>query len=204
MLQHPAAVRDAFEQGAITFLDVLRAVPSDQWDKPGALGTMTTRELAAHTLRAFVTIEGYLVAEPQTDRVLADAGEYYIAALSDPNVHDGVANRARQAGRQLIDPVGEAEVTVARVLALVAATANDDPVNTFLGQMTLSEYLATRVVELGVHTLDLARATDQPAELHSDTAGVVLSVLTQLASPTQLILAFTGRQSLPADYNLLR
>ena len=204
MLQHPAAVRDAFEHGASTFLDVLRAVPGDQWDRPEALGELTTRELAAHTLRAFITIEGYLLAEPQTDRVLADAGEYYTAVLSDPSVHEGVVTRARQGGRQLNDPVGESEVTVARVLALVASTANDEPVNTFVGQMTLTEYLATRVVESGVHTLDLARATGQPAELHSDTAAVVLSVLTQLASPTHLILALTGRQRLPDDYNLLR
>ena len=204
MLQHPAAVRDAFEQGASTFLDVLRAASAEQWDQPDALGEMTTRELAAHTLRAFITVENYLVAEPVTDRVLAEASEYYAAALSDPKVHMGVAIRARQAGRQLIDPVGESEVTVARVLALVASTANDEPVNSFVGQITLSEYLATRVVELGVHTLDLARATSQHAELHSDTAAVVLSVLTQLASPTHLILALTGRQSLPDDYNLLR
>lgn len=204
MLQHPASVRDAFEQGAATFLCVLGAVAPDQWDQPNALGDLTTRELAAHTLRAFVTVEGYLVAEPQTDRVLADACEYYVTALSDPNVHDGVAARSRQAGRQLIDPVGEAEVTVARVLALVASTANDEPVNTFAGQMTLSEYLATRVVELAVHTLDLARATGQEADLHHDTATVVLSVLSQLAPPTQLILALTGRQSLPDDYNLMR
>ena len=204
MLQHPAAVRDAYEHGANTLLDVLRGVSAEQWDQPEALGELTTRELAAHALRAFITVEGYLAAEPHTDRVLADAAEYYAAALSEPHVHEGVAARARQAGRQLIDPVGEAEVTVARVLALVAATANDEPVNSFVGQMTLTEYLATRVVELGVHTLDLARATNQPPELHSDTAAVVLSVLTQLASPTQLILALTGRQHLPDDYNLMR
>lgn len=204
MLQHPAAVRDAFDRGATTFLEVLRGVTAEQWDEPEALGELTTRELAAHTLRAFLTIEMYLAAEPSTDRVLADAGEYYIAALSNPDVHQGVAERSRQAGSQLTDPVGEAEVTVARVLALVAATANDEAVNSFVGQMTLTEYLATRVVELGVHTLDLARATGQPVELHSDTSTVVLSVLTQLASPTQLILALTGRQSLPDDYNLMR
>lgn len=204
MLQHPAAVRDAFDRGATTFLEVLRGVTAEQWDEPEALGELTTRELAAHTLRAFLTIEMYLAAEPSTDRVLAAAGEYYIAALSNPDVHQGVAERSRQAGSQLTDPVGEAEVTVARVLALVAATANDEAVNSFVGQMTLTEYLATRVVELGVHTLDLARATGQPVELHSDTSTVVLSVLTQLASPTQLILALTGRQSLPDDYNLMR
>ncbi len=204
MLQHPAAVRDAFQQGAATFLEVLRGVSADQWDQPEALGELTTRELAAHTLRAFITIEGYLNAEPQTDRVLAETSEYYAAVLSEPNLHEGVAARARRAGAQLVDPVGEAEVTIARVLALVAATANDDPVNSFIGQMTLSEYLATRVVELGVHTLDLARATDQFVELHNDTAAVVLSVLTQLASPSQLILALTGRESLPDNYNVLQ
>lgn len=204
MLQHPAAVRDAFQQAATTYLEVLRGIRPEQWDQAGALGELTTRELAAHTLRAFITIEGYLAAEPRSERVLAEASEYYAVALSEPNVHEGVATRARQAGRQLIDPVGESEATVARVLALVAATANDEPVNTFAGQMTLSEYLATRVVELGVHTLDLARATGQHVELHSDTATVVLSVLTQLASPGQLILALSGRQPLPDDYNVLR
>ena len=143
MLQHPASVRDAFEQGAHTFLEVMRGISAEQWDQPEALGAFTTRELAAHTLRAFVTIEGYLIAEPITDRVLADASEYYTAVLSDPTIHEGVATRARQAGVQLTDPVGESEVTVGRVLALVAATANDEPVNTFVGQITLIEYLAT-------------------------------------------------------------
>lgn len=203
MLQHPAAVRAAFTEGAATFLDTLRGVGPEYWDRPGALGDWTTRELAAHTLRAFITIDGYLAAQPTVDRVLADAAEYYQTALADAGVHQGVASRARQAARQLIDPVGEAEVTVAHTLALVAATADDEAVNTFAGQITLVEYLATRVVELGVHTLDLQRATGQPAELHPDTSAVIVSVLTALASPVTLVLALTGRAALPAGYNVL-
>lgn len=203
MLQHPAAVRAAFAEGAATFLDTLRAVGPEYWDRPGALGDWTTRELAAHTLRAFITIDGYLAAQPTVDRVLADAAEYYQVALADAGVHQGVASRARQAARQLIDPVGEAEVTVTHTLALVAATADDEPVNTFAGQITLVEYLATRVVELGVHTLDLQRATGQPAELHPDTSAVIVSVLTALASPVTLVLALTGRAALPAGFNVL-
>lgn len=203
MLQHPAAVRAAFEEGASTLLTTLRAITPEYWDRRGALGDWTTRELAAHALRAFITIEGYLAAAPATDRVLADAAEYYATVLSDPTVHQGVASRARQAGRQLIDPVGEAEATIERVLAQVAATADDDPVNTFAGQITLVEYLATRVVELGVHTLDLQRATGQHPELHPDTAAVVLSVLTQLTSPVPVILALSGRAPLPDNFNAL-
>jgi len=203
MLQHPAAVRAAFEEGAATLLRTLRAITPDLWDRRAALGEWSTRELTAHTLRAFVTIEGYLSAPPNSERVLADAADYYAVALSDPTAHQGVAARARQAGRQLIDPVGEAEATIANVLALVAATADDEPVNTFAGQITLIEYLATRVVEIGVHTLDLQRATGQLPELHPETTAVVLGVLTQLSSPVPIILALTGRVPLPADYNVL-
>ncbi len=203
MLQHPAAVRAAYAEGAATLLAALRAVQPEQWDRPGALGEWTTRELAAHTLRAFITVDGYLVARPVVDRVLADTAEYYNTVLADAGVHQGVASRARQAGRQMIDPVGESETTIAQVLALVASTADDEPVNTFAGQITLSEYLATRVVELGVHTLDLQRATGQVPELHPDTSAVVLSVLMGLASPVPIILALTGRASLPVDYNVL-
>ena len=203
MLQHPAAVRAAFEEGGATLLRTLRAVAPEYWDRPGALGEWTTRELTAHALRAFVTVEGYLAAAPVTDRVLADAAEYYATALSDPTVHQGVAVRGRQAGRQLIDPVGEAEATIERVLAQIAATANDEPVNTFAGQITLIDYLATRVVELGVHTLDIQRATGQFAELHSDTSAVVLAVLMQLTAPVPVILALTGRAALSDGFNAL-
>jgi uncharacterized protein (TIGR03083 family) len=203
MLQHPAQVRAAFQEGAVTLLTTLRAIGPELWDRQGALGDWTVRELTAHTLRAFITIDGYLSAQPTTDRVLADATEYYQTVLADAGVHQGVNARARQAGRQLIDPLGEAENTISQVLALVASTADDEPVNTFAGQITLVEYLATRVVELGVHNLDLQRATGQSLELHPDTSAVLLSVLTQLASPAPLILALTGRASLPGDYNVL-
>ncbi|MEI7546903.1 MAG: maleylpyruvate isomerase N-terminal domain-containing protein, partial [Actinomycetota bacterium] len=142
-------------------------------------------------------------AEPTVDRVLADAGEYYTTALADPGVHRSVAARGRQAGRQLNDPVGEAEAVIGQTLARVAATDDDEPVNTFAGQITLIEYLATRVVEIGVHTLDLQRATGQLPALHADTSSVVLSVLVQVASPVPLILALTGRQPLATDFNVL-
>ena len=203
MLQHPAAVRAGFEEGSRTLLHTLRSITADQWDREGALGEWTTRELAAHSLRAFLTIDGYLLGEPKVDRVLADAGEYYSTVLTDPSVHHAVATRGHEAGRQLLDPVGEAEAVVAQTLARVAATADDEPVNTFAGQITLSEYLATRVVEIGVHTLDLQRATGQLMGLHPETSAVVLSVLTQLASPAPLILALTGRRPLPTDFNVL-
>ncbi len=203
MLQHPAAVRAAFEDAAASLLTTVDDIEPHQWDLPG-LGVWTVRELTAHTLRAFTTIERYLAAEPSIDRVIVDAADYYRIGVADPNVHTRVAERGRDAGAQLTDPVGESEATAQRVLAIVASTADDDVVNTAFGQMSFIEYLATRAAELALHTLDLQRATGQPLELTPATSSMVVSLMAELAEPITLLSALTGRGTMPADYCVLR
>ena len=83
VLQHPAAVRAAFEDAAAALLTTIERVEPHQWELPG-LGVWTVRELTAHTLRAFTTIERYLVAEPTVDRLIVDAADYYRIVLADP------------------------------------------------------------------------------------------------------------------------
>jgi hypothetical protein len=196
-------VRAAFEDATATFEATITRVQAHQWELP-ALGVWNVRELAAHTLRGFTAVERYLVAEPSVDRVIADAIDFYRVGLADSNVHVGVAERGREGGAQLTDPVGEAEATAQRVLAVVASTADDDIVNTPFGQMMFIEYLATRAAELALHTLDLQRATGQPFSLRPATASVVVTLIGQLADPVMLLTALTGRGSLPMDYNVLR
>ncbi len=203
MLQHPAAVRAAFEDAATSLLQTIDRVEPHQWDLPG-LGVWNVRELTAHTLRAFTTIERYLAAEPIVDRLVVDAAEYFRIVLADPNVHNAVAERGRQAGVQLIDPVGESEATAQRVLALVASAADDDVVETTAGKMMFIEYLATRAAELALHTLDLQRATSQPLVLAPATATMVVGLMAGLAEPIALLSALTGRGTLPDDYSVLR
>ncbi len=184
-------------------LSTINRVQAHQWELPG-LGVWTVRELAAHTLRGFTTIERYLAAEPTVDRVIDDAVDYYRIALSDSNIHAAVAERGRAAGAQLSDPVGECEATAQRVLALVASTADDEVVNTSMGQMMFVEYLATRVAELALHTLDLQRACGQPTSLRPATSSMVVGLMAELAEPVTLLLALTGRGTLPTDFNVLR
>ena len=203
MLQHPAAVRAAFEDAAASLLSTITRVQSHHWELPG-LGIWTVRELTAHSLRGFTTIERYLAAEPSVDRLISDAADYYRTVFTDPNVHSSVAERGRRAGAQLTDPIGESEATVQRVLALVASTADDDIVETGVGQMMFVEYLATRAAEVALHTLDLQRATGQPPTLSIATSSMVVGLMAELADPIMLLSALTGRGILPTDYNVLR
>ncbi|HZX54583.1 MAG TPA: maleylpyruvate isomerase N-terminal domain-containing protein [Ilumatobacteraceae bacterium] len=203
MLQHPAAVRAAFEDATSTLLTTIERIEPHQWELPG-LGVWSVRELAAHTLRAMTTIERYLDAEPTVDRLIVDAIDYYRVALADSRVHAGVAERGRTAGVELTDPVGECEATTERVLALVASTADDDVVETSAGKMMFIEYLATRATELGLHTLDLQRASGQPQYLPPATSSMVVGLMAALAEPIMLLSALTGRGAMPPDYNVLR
>jgi uncharacterized protein (TIGR03083 family) len=202
MLHDPASVRAGFAEATASFLRTVEHIEPHQWALP-ALGEWNVRELTAHALRAFTTIEAYVGAESTVDRVMADATEYYRTVLADPDIHRSVAKRGHTAGGALDDPLGESQATAQRVGALVASTPDDDTVHTFIGQIGFIEYLATRVVELAVHTLDLQRATGQYPHLPRDTVQVTVSVLTDLAESTTLILALTGRSSLPAMYNVL-
>ncbi len=114
-----------------------------------------------------------------------------------------MAERGRDAGARLTDPVGETEASAQRVLALVASTADDDVVETTFGKMMFIEYLATRAAEIALHTLDLQRATGQPTTLTPATSSMVVGLMAELAEPIGLLSALTGRGTLPANYSVL-
>lgn len=201
--------REDFRLAAAGFVEVLEAVPADQWGQP-ALGVWSVRDLAGHTSRALLTGESYL--EPATtaiDAALPDPVAYYraaAAALADP---DAVAERGRQAGAELgADPATAVSAIVARVLPLVAAAADLALVRTPVGSMTLLGYLPTRTFELAVHSLDLLAATSQtpPAALHRPV-GASLRLAAELAAADdramEVLLALTGRRTLTAGFSVL-
>lgn len=201
-----AEVRTAFDDAAGWYLSVLDRVPPGAWDGPG-LGEWSVRELAAHTARAFVTIEQYLASAPGEPTVAGPVA-YFRDGLASPDVEKAVAERGR---RQAIafgdDLVGKVGVLADRVRALVDVTADDAICNTFLGGMRFADYLVTRVVELTVHTSDLCAALgldDQPPE---PAAAVTFGVLARLAATrpdrAMVLLAVTGRDPLPPGTTLL-
>ena len=181
----------------------------EDWEKPG-LGVWTVRDLAGHTSRALVTVETYLDSTTTVDDPgLPDALAYFRAAASGLADADAIAERGRQAGAALgDDPNATVAALAERVLALVDGSPDDALITSPMGTMTLVGYLPTRTFELVVHTLDLAGATGVavPADLAVPMRASlhVAADLADLQGHTAgVLLALTGRRSLPQGFSLL-
>ncbi len=196
--------RRAYAEAVGWFQDTIVEV-GERWDEPG-LGEWDVRALVGHTSRALLTVEAYL-ATPAAAVDVESAVDYYLAT-NVIGAGSGVAQRGRDAGRALgSDPVAAVAEIAARVLPLVDGLTGEELPTTIAGGMRLSDYLPTRIVELTVHTADLATALGLAVEPPERPAALTLRLLSDLAVAEgragPLILAATGRGGLPSGYTVL-
>ncbi|BCJ63932.1 maleylpyruvate isomerase N-terminal domain-containing protein [Polymorphospora rubra] len=196
--------RRAFADAAECFVRTA-ALVGDRWDRPG-LGEWDVRALVGHTSRSLLTVEAYL-ARPATTAEVGSAADYYRAIRTAAVGPDAVA-RGRAAGAALgADPATAVAGIAARVLPLVETCDGTELLTTIVGGMRLADYLPTRTFELTVHTADLATALGVPVEVPATAAAQALRVVADLAATDglagPLLLAATGRASLPADFTVL-
>ncbi len=197
-------LRQAFAEATGWYRSVLEQV-GDRWDEPG-LGEWDVRALAGHTSRSLVTVESYL-GRPADAAELASPVAYY-EACRDIMAGPGVAQRGRDAGRALgDDPVGAVAELAGRVLPLVDGLTGEELLTSIAGGIRLADYLPTRILELVVHTADLAVALGVPSEPPALPAGVTLRLVGDLAvaggHAGPLLLAATGRAGLPSGFTVL-
>jgi hypothetical protein len=112
------------------------------------------RDLVGHTSRSILRVEEF--AAQRADRVdIASATEHYRMPAAD----DDIAERGRVAGGELgDDPAGVIQNAADRVIPLVDQVPGSTVIAYPYGGIRLDHYLGTRVLELTVHTLDLAAA----------------------------------------------
>ena len=195
-----------FELASTGVLAVVDAISSEQLDRPG-LGEWDVRSLLGHTSRAFVTLVDYVGREPGPDVELVGTAGYYAAARALPSGDAAVAERGRAAGRALgDDPWSAVHAAADRALRVVDESADDTPAVTPFGTLALADYLPTRALELTVHGLDLARATEQdppPGLVEACVPAVALCARIAPGQAPQVLLALTGRTVLAPGFSLL-
>ncbi|MET8252944.1 maleylpyruvate isomerase N-terminal domain-containing protein [Micromonospora sp. NPDC005197] len=173
-------VRAAFRAECVRLTEILAEVDAVDLDRPTPCPPWTVRELLAHVRTGAGRLADMLAA-PAPPRAEVDAARYFGAAKFTPQVDaDRIAGGrrdARQVHREALATGFERAWRAAD--AAVAVAPPDRVVRTRHGDaMLLTEFLRTRVVEVGVHGLDLAAALDRPPWLTPRAAAVIAQLLT--------------------------
>jgi uncharacterized protein (TIGR03083 family) len=198
--------------GTLTRTDLDRSSPCPPW---------TIAELFCHLLIGADRI-GPALAEPEdTSEPLISTAEYYRpdARFSAATNADRIEFARTLAARLRAEPAtiaAELGRRCAESVALVAAAPAGRTVRTRHGdRMLLTDFAATRVVELAVHGLDLAIGLDREPWMTADAAAVLTGLLLPAGGAdllcrrlncdqAGLIARLTGRTPLsPADEALL-
>lgn len=163
-----------------------------------ATDAWTLRELVAHAVRGLLTVETTVAAPVDvSSRELAGATDYFAVAMSHPGVHEGIVQRGRDAAAGVGDDPGRfARAALDRVTPVVASTPPEREVQHAAGRLRFDEYLATRVVELTLHTVDIQLATGAVVAFPADAAALTRDVLLGLvdrADPLAVACALSGR-----------
>jgi uncharacterized protein (TIGR03083 family) len=171
---------DAFRLEAEALSRAAASLPEDEWDLPTRCEPWTVRELMGHVRVAIAWLPG-MIAAPEPGRAEVSAVEYYRPDdrfAADTNAaRIGLAQEQAAAlgsGAALAD---DFTATWQLVHRLCRAEREDRVVRTRHGDaMLLSQFLLTRVVELGLHGIDVADAVGRAPCLTSAAGDVVLEL----------------------------
>ncbi len=199
-------MRTVFRQAVDYYLFLVDQVPVDGWESAG-LGVWTVRDLVGHTSRAMTTLERYC-NQPGEQVEVETPVSYFLRAMESIANPEDVAERGRQSGQDLgPDPAETVREIAGRVLVGLEQVSDDLVLALPVGGMRLIDYLPTSIFELVIHGLDLASAIGVANEPPRAPTEVTLHLLSDLAlesgKPADLILAVTGRRSLPEGFNLV-
>ncbi|MFF0123399.1 maleylpyruvate isomerase N-terminal domain-containing protein [Micromonospora arida] len=201
-------VRVAFSAECTQLTEILAELVDADLDRPTDCPPWTVRELIAH-IRTGVGRLADMLAAPAPPRPEVDAAGYFgrakFTAQVDADRIAGGRQDALQVGRAAL--ATELDRAWRTTDVAVAAAPTDRVVRTRHGDaMLLTEFLRTRVVEVGVHGLDLAAALGRPPWLTPQASAVIADLLTG-GKPTPaglrwdeltLIRKTTGRAALTA------
>ncbi|MEU5842912.1 maleylpyruvate isomerase N-terminal domain-containing protein [Rhodococcus sp. NPDC047139] len=191
-----------------SFADLVRRIPENRWDGPG-LGGWDLRALTGHASRSLTTVVTYLDSPADTEDIESPEQYYvHVAELMSALGPDDVLERGRRAGADLgADPATTVDALSRSVIDRLGA-GEDRPIRVIGGAgMRLHSYLPTRTFELAVHGLDIAAAAGVPftpaADVLEEATLLAARIALALGDGTTVLMALTGRSSLPGGYSVV-
>jgi Mycothiol maleylpyruvate isomerase N-terminal domain len=162
---------------------------AERWDEPSALAEFTVRGLAGHLARQVTNVPRVLALPPVTDPPLSLLEHYGRVRWAQASLDDDVNVSIRQDGETAAsDGAAALAAQVADTVAALAAQLTGQPPGrvVFLPwtgwPLSLDDLLTTRMLEIAVHSDDLAASVAIPAPpLPSRVIDPVLDLLTRLA-----------------------
>jgi hypothetical protein len=180
-------VIDAYLSAAATASALLRS-PSlpPAWASPSALEEFQVSGLAGHLARGVFTLEQYLDAAPPAAGTPTIDAPTYLVQFTDLSPDDNLQVRERgeaEADAGPGDLIERYDAARARLAARLPTLPETHPVPMVGGNvLPLGECLITRLVELLVHSDDLAVSVGVPSpEFDEEPADLVVSVLARFA-----------------------
>ena len=210
---------DALTAQLAELVSLVGDLSADDWRRPTRCPGWTVAELVAHCEGMLIRLVGVnateVGGEPEIDRV-----GYYRYDPEGPREGEDPAKTFSEIIRdRVIDEVGgrSGNELCASLAGAVAGAVEglrqlpDDRVIKRSGhpRMTFGEFVASRNLEFGVHTMDIADAVRREERVDPDSARVITGILDGLLGDplpaglgwdsTAYILTGTGRRSLTAD-----
>lgn len=151
-------MRGALEQEGNAFVRAATALSGGDFSRPTRLPAWNVLELIGHVWRGLDRVR-WTLSQPPPASADHDAVSYW---RSYDRASDGAtAERAKNVARRSAtgeDLVREIDALLREGLSAAAAEADDRVIATWGPTLRLDEFLATRVVELTIHGLDLAES----------------------------------------------
>ncbi len=194
-------VWDIFLKCAYDFKNLIEQINESTYAQI-ALGNWTCISLIGHTLRSIRTVSVY-VADPLFDIEpdLKVASDYFgVLDLKNKSLMEQVELRGISEGESIKhDVLGQVETSIKDVITDVSQLSSKAVVKVIQDlTIPVTEYLKTRIFELTVHSLDIAKAMNLEFKPNDEAIKICIEILIKVAEKSHILpdilLALTGRE----------
>ncbi len=154
--------------------DVGAGLSEEQWKRSSDLPGWTVQDLLSHLIGIERLLEGLPAATP----LAGDTPAYVHNPIGELNEREVAARRALP-GAAVLAEWDELCVIRRRTLAEADDEYFDQPMQTPTGPGTMTDFLATRILDCWVHEQDMRRALDLPSRLSGPAAEHTIDRITR-------------------------